>query len=60
MRLTIYFKDGSYVDDCLIDSINYYPESNMIEFSDRFEHKQVRDFKKIACMVVKGEASYEN
>ena len=60
MRVTIYLKDGAYIDDCLIDTISLDPETNMIEFHDRFDRKQVRNFDTIACIVIKGVASYEN
>lgn len=60
MRVTIFLKDGAYIDDCLIDCINLDPETNMIEFYDRFGGKQVRDFSTIACIMIKGVATYEN
>ena len=60
MALTIYFKDGSYIDDCLIDSILHEPESNTIKFTDRFGKEQTRKFTSISCIVIKGVASYEN
>ena len=60
MRVTIYLKDGAYIDDCLIDTINLDPESNMIEFTDRFGNKQVRKFSTIACIMIKGVFTYEN
>lgn len=60
MRVTIYLKDGAYIDDCLIDTINFDPESSMIEFINRFGNKQVRDFNTIACIIIKGVATYED
>lgn len=60
MALTIYFKDGSYIDDCLIDSIIHEPESNTIKFTDRFGKQQTRKFTTISCIVIKGVASNEN
>lgn len=60
MRVTIYLKDGAYIDDCLIDTINYDPETNTIEFQDRFGCKHVRIFDTIACIMIKGVATYEN
>ena len=60
MRITVYLKDGSYIDDCLIDTISLDPETNMIEFHDIYDHKQVRKFSTIACIMIKGVATYEN
>ena len=60
MRATIYLKDGAYIDDCLIDHIDYDSERGNIIFTDRFRHQHVRKFSTIACIVIKGVATYEN
>lgn len=60
MQVTIYLKDGSYIDDCLIDSITTDPKTGLITFTDRFDSVHSRKFSSIACIIIKGDASYEN
>lgn len=60
MAITIYLKDGAYIDDCLIDSIHYEPETDTIQFTDRFGKQTTRKYSTISCIVIKGVASYEN
>ena len=60
MAITIYLKDGAYIDDCLIDSIHYEPETDTIQFTDRFGRSHTRRFSSIACIIVKGVATYED
>lgn len=60
MRITIYMKDGSFIDDCLIDNIHYEPETNIVQFTDRFGRNYTKDYTKIACMMIKGVPTYED
>ena len=53
-------KDGSFIDDCMIDSIHYEPETDIIQFTDRFGRSYTKPYTKIACIMLKGVASYEN
>ena len=60
MRITIFLKDGTFIDDCMIDSIHYEPETDIIQFTDRFGRSYTKPYTKIACIMLKGVASYEN
>lgn len=60
MRIVIYWKDGSYMDDCLIDNISYNPEDDVLKLIDRFGHEYLYSYNKVACIICKGVATYEN